>query len=33
MSASWSGGWLNKFVPRPDADPRQLIGRGLVLEH
>ena len=31
--ASWSGGWLNKFVPRPDADPRQLIGRGLVLEH
>jgi DNA-binding beta-propeller fold protein YncE len=31
--ASWSGGWLNKFVPKPDADPRHLIGRGLVLEH
>ena len=30
--ASWSGGWLNKFVPRPDADPSELIGRGLVLE-
>jgi hypothetical protein len=31
--ASWSGGWLNKFVPKPDADPRHLIGRGLVLDH
>ena len=31
--ASWSGGWLNKFVPKPDADPRHLMGRGLVLEH
>jgi hypothetical protein len=30
--ASWSGGWLNKFVPKPDADPSELIGRGLVLE-
>ena len=30
--ASWSGGWLNKFVPQPDADPSQLIGRGLVVE-
>lgn len=29
--ASWSGGWLNKFVPKPDADPAKLIGRGLVL--
>jgi hypothetical protein len=29
--ASWSGGWLNKFVPKPDADPANLIGRGLVL--
>jgi hypothetical protein len=31
--ASWSGGWLNKFVPKPDADPRHLMGRGLVLDH
>ena len=30
--ASWSGGWLNKFVPKPNADPSALIGRGLVLE-
>ena len=31
--ASWSGGWLNKFVPRPDADPSTLMGRGLVLDN
>ena len=31
--ASWSGGWLNKFVPKPDADPSKLIGRGLVIQH
>ena len=31
--ASWSGGWLNKFAPKSDADPRHLMGRGLVLEH
>jgi len=31
--ASWTGGWLNKFMATPDADPSQLIGRGLVLEH
>ena len=30
--ASWSGGWLNKFVSKPDADPSTLIGRGLVLD-
>ena len=30
--ASWSGGWLNKFVPKPDADPAKLIGLGLVLD-
>ena len=30
--ASWSGGWLNKFTPKPNADPNALIGRGLVLE-
>ena len=30
--ASWSGGWLNKFTPKLNADPNALIGRGLVLE-
>lgn len=30
--ASWSGGWLNKFTPKPNADPNALIGGGLVLE-
>ncbi len=30
--ASWSGGWLNKFTPKPNADSNALIGRGLVLE-
>jgi peptidylamidoglycolate lyase len=30
--ASWSGGWLNKFVPKSDADPRNLMGTGLVLD-
>jgi hypothetical protein len=30
--ASWDGGWVAKFVPKPGADPEQLIGRGLVLE-
>ena len=30
--ASWDGGWLDKFVPKPGADPSKLIGRGLVLE-
>ncbi len=29
--ASWSGGWLSKFAPQPGADPRRLVGRGLVL--
>jgi len=29
--ASWDGGWMNKFVPRPDADPSKLIGKPLVL--
>ena len=29
--ASWDGGWMDKFVPRPDADPSKLIGRSLVL--
>jgi hypothetical protein len=30
--ASWDGGWLDKFVPKPGADPSRLIGRALVLE-
>jgi len=30
--ASWFGGWLNKFTPKPDADPDKLLGRRLVLE-
>jgi len=29
--ASWDGGWMNKFVPRPGADPGHLVGRPLVL--
>ena len=29
--ASWDGGWMNKFVPRPGADPNKLIGKRLVL--
>ena len=28
---SWDGGWIDKFVPKPDADPSKLIGRSLVL--
>ena len=31
--ASWNGGWMNKFVPVPSADPSKLIGRPLVLAH
>lgn len=30
--ASWDGGWVDKFVPKPGADPERLVGRGLVLE-
>ena len=29
--ASWEGGWMDKFVPKPGADPIKLVGRGLVL--
>jgi hypothetical protein len=29
--ASWDGGWVDKFVPKPGADAEKLIGRGLVL--
>lgn len=30
--ASWDGGWMNKFVPKPNADPAKLVGPSLVLE-
>ena len=30
--ASWDGGWMDKFVPKPNADPDKLVGRPLVLE-
>jgi len=30
--ASWDGGWMDKFIPKPDADPEKLVGRPLVLE-
>jgi len=29
--ASWDGGWLNKFTPKPGADPAKLVGRPLRL--
>ena len=28
--ASWDGGWLNKFIPKPGADPTKLVGKPLV---
>jgi streptogramin lyase len=31
--ASWDGGWVNKFVPKPGAVPGKLIGGPLVLTH
>jgi peptidylamidoglycolate lyase len=31
--ASWDGGWVNKFVPKPGAVPGKLIGMPLVLTH
>jgi hypothetical protein len=30
--ASWDGGWVDKFVPKPGVDPEKLIGRGLALQ-
>ncbi len=30
--ASWDGGWMTKFVPKPGADPDKLVGKPLVLE-
>ncbi len=29
--ASYSGGWVDKFVPKPGADPSKLLGRRLLL--
>jgi DNA-binding beta-propeller fold protein YncE len=29
--ASWDGGWVTKYTPKPGADPNRLIGRTLVL--
>jgi peptidylamidoglycolate lyase len=29
--ASWEGGWVNKFIPRPSADLEKLVGKPLVL--
>ena len=29
--ASHDGGWVNKFVPKPGADPARLVGQPLVL--
>ena len=31
--ASWDGGWADKFVPKPGADPGELIGRQRVLSN
>jgi hypothetical protein len=31
--ASWDGGWMNKFVPKPGADPSKLVAKGLVLSN
>ena len=30
--ASWDGGWMDKYVPRSDADPSRLVGKPLVLD-
>ncbi len=29
--ASWDGGWMDKFIPKPGADPAKLVGRQLML--
>ena len=31
--ASWDGGWMDKFIPKPHADPSKLVGRKLVFEN
>ena len=31
--ASWDGGWMDKFVPKSNADPSKLIGKSLVLSN
>ncbi|MGH9387918.1 MAG: hypothetical protein ACRD2N_26975 [Vicinamibacterales bacterium] len=28
--ASWDGGWVTKYIPKPNADPSRLAGRKLV---
>jgi hypothetical protein len=30
--ANYDGGWVNKFVPKPGADPSKLIGPRLLLQ-
>ena len=30
--ASWDGGWLNQFIPKPDGDSAKLVGRPLRLQ-
>lgn len=30
--ASWDGGWVDKFVPKPGADSEKLVGRAMVLQ-
>jgi DNA-binding beta-propeller fold protein YncE len=30
--ASYDGPWLNKFTPKPGADPDQIVGQPLLLE-
>ncbi len=30
--ASWDGGWVNKFIPKPGADRKTLAGRALILK-
>jgi len=30
--ASYAGPWVNKFTPKPGADPSKLIGQPLTIE-
>ena len=29
--ASWDGGWVTKYIPKPGADPNKLVGKKLLL--
>ena len=29
--ASYDGGWVNKFIPKPGADPSKVLGKRLLL--